>query len=107
MIPGVKFNLNGKDYLVPALNLQQMEDMASDLDIVLSSTGTVPDKERIDIMVRVIKSAINRNYPEITEQDIKNGCDANNLIDIVMAIFGTDKKKVVSTLEAIPSGSQG
>ena len=104
MVPGVKVRFaNGEEMVVPPLTLGAMEMLQDDL---LGYDGSV-SKENIATITKATHSALKRNYPDITEEKIKDELlDLGNMLDVMQAVMDvgglvrkaqeaedTDKKK--------------
>lgn len=88
LIPGVKINLNGKVFLVPALTLPEVRRLAPDLEVVRGIVG-VPTAEQVTSLVEVVRSAVVRNYPEVTAQELEEGLDMRNMIPTLQAVMAS------------------
>ena len=85
LIKGVTLNLGGEDYVMPALNLEQCEEFAEDLDNLAT---TLPVKEQRVIVVKLALAALQRNYPEMTLTKVKQLIDLGNYLEVHGAILG-------------------
>jgi|GEM_PF-252490 len=111
MIKGVSISLNGRDYIVPALNMEQLEECEADLELISQradeSGGFRALKERRAAMLRVIHVAVRRNYPDVSLEDVKKWVDLNNLNDVFDAVMGVSGLRKVEPEEGSPSGEAG
>lgn len=89
MFDGVKITIGDTDYIVPPLNLGRLRKLRAELDAVqeFRDSKTLTD-EQIDVYINVIHSALTRNYPDITREDIEDMIDLVNLGPVFKAIMG-------------------
>ena len=87
MVDGVKIRMGGQDWIVPALNLFQMEKY-EDAISSLSSLGTAATKSQRDTMIEIVHAAMSRNYKDVTLDQVKDLIDMNNLVLVVQAVMG-------------------
>jgi hypothetical protein len=84
LIKGVTLNLGGDDYVVPPLNLEQLEEHA---EIIDKLAGPLSAKEQRPLQVTLIKAALSRNYPEITAEQLRKLLDLGNLLETYLAVM--------------------
>ena len=98
MIAGVKFMLNGVEREVPPLNIKQLKMLKKefkDLEqskisaLVEGSTGraTLEDSS-FNATVKIVATAIQRNYQEYTMEMAEADIDMENMADMVQAALG-------------------
>lgn len=102
LIPGIKINMGGTEYVVPPLNFRQLEEHSEKL--VQLSRMKVGETIYTDMtkIVPVVQAALSRNYPDITEEEVRNMLDMGNyraVVDAVLAVSGLDRGK-----ELLPGG---
>jgi hypothetical protein len=90
---GVPFEDGDKFWIVPALplGLLQDPDIAAHTDKVgqpLAPNESWRDRFRSDNLV-IIKAALQRNYPDVTDADIMGFVTLENVGDVVSAAMGT------------------
>lgn len=84
---GTTVTLRGSDYVIPPLNLEQIQRLAP--DIVAMRTVTVDNAmETVPTTIRVVHDALKTNYPDITPEDVAGLVDFANLAAVVNAIMG-------------------
>ena len=82
---GTKKNIGGDNYIIPALSLKQVKNLKPEIDLVSDSTS---DQDiRFDAMSKIIFTALSRNYPDITEDQVKDMLDLNNILEIIDAVM--------------------
>ena len=86
MIDGVKIKLGEIEYVVPPLNLKSMRRLLPKLNTL--KTSGLPGDEDLTTIVDVVHSALVRNYPNMTVEDVENGLDMVNMQGIVSQVLG-------------------
>lgn len=86
---GIKVTIGGKDFIVAPLNLARIKKLRTELEAVQGFKGskTLTD-EQINIYVSIIHSALTRNYPDMTREEVEDMVDLVNLGPIFQAIMG-------------------
>lgn len=89
---GIVLAMGGRDYLVPALTLAQLDDLEPELELLEAwakapTVGRIP-KETRHAGAKVIAAALGRNYPEMTVEAALGLLDLNNFGDAIGAIVG-------------------
>ncbi len=94
LIPGVEFPFGGgKTYVVPPLSLGALERLQGKLASLSSASAT--DPESIKTVVDAAHSALKRNYPEMTRDEVAELVDLGNMhevINCVMDVAGMRRK---------------
>jgi hypothetical protein len=88
MIPGVKINLGGDEYIVPPLNFRQLEKHSKLLDELPEVLATGEVKRQWQIILTLALAALSRNYPELTLEKLKDIIDLGNLGPLTEAVMG-------------------
>lgn len=85
MIKGIQIAFaNGEVYTVPPLSLGSIELLQDDLE---TFTGTVT-RESVQTVIKATLWALQRNYPDMTEEKVKNELvDVGNMIDVMRAVM--------------------
>lgn len=108
MIPGTPVTIGGKKYLMPPLNINSMKlhkptlvrlmkgAVSGDIDPV---TAVESDLEEL---TGVIHSALKRNYPELTIEDLGEHIDLANIQELVQTAIKTSG--FVDRLEGAAAG---
>lgn len=106
---GVPFFLGGRDLLIPALSLGQVE---THYDTLAQMGNLAPGQTAIDVFrmsVPVIGAAVRRNYPEITDAELFDWIDLANfkeLAGIVQAAAGFETVRPgEAPAPALPTGA--
>jgi hypothetical protein len=98
MIRGVKIELGGREFVLPALTLDQLEELEEDIATVSKLvTGEIESfgRERYKAMARVIHAALARNYPDMAIEEVRSLLDLSNVgraWKAVMGVSGLDQK---------------
>lgn len=87
LIPGVIVNLGGTDYTVPPLSFKQLRRMLDKINLIGTIDGA-PSNEQMDAIVEVVHSALARNYPDLTPDQVEDMLDLGNAGNVVKAIMG-------------------
>lgn len=86
LIPGVEFNFGaGRVYTIPPLTLgalQRLQDKLSHLSTLASL-----DPVALAIIVETVHVALQRNYPEITAQQLSDWIDVSQLGELMGAVL--------------------
>lgn len=103
MYKGVRIEFaNGEEYIVPPLSLGSIELLQDDLD---QFTGAVT-KESVKTVVKATLMALQRNYPEMSEEKVKNELlDVGNMMQVMQAVMdigGLVRKEQEAAGEAQP-----
>jgi len=86
MLDGQKLKLGETEYTVPPLNLKAMRRLLP----AISKLRTVglPTDEDLSTIVDVVHSALLRNYPELTKDQVEEGIDMGNMKDALSVVLG-------------------
>src|ERR1017187_9580960 len=86
MLDGIKVKLNGTEFIAPPLALGALKKLLPRIT-TLNQVGGLPSAEDIDTMVVIVHSALLRNYPDITQQEVEDGLDMGNMRGTVFAVM--------------------
>lgn len=84
---GEKIKIRGREYIVPGLSFGQIERLADKIEQI-SISGNKLTKEMIQAITEITYAALSRNYPEITQDEVKEMLDTRNMQNIFEAIMG-------------------
>ncbi len=103
-IPGTPIILGGSEYIVPPLTFPQAQELERQLQLVLgpSFAGT---PGAIKAYLEVIGTAIRRNYPDVTDEQLCPMIDFGNYIAVLRAAIGTPIAPVTPFMMPAPSGT--
>lgn len=75
---------NGETFIVPPLTLGAVEQLQ---DRLLAFKGGI-DKDSISFIIEATTTALQRNYPEITQEHVKNELiDLGNMEEVIGAVL--------------------
>ncbi|RBB38909.1 hypothetical protein DPV79_16145 [Burkholderia reimsis] len=98
LIDGVSVKLGARDFVIPPLNFKLLQTLAEPLAVVNKGGSFVSDPETRAAFVAVITACVQRNYPEVTNDDMLDLLDVSNAQAAMLALLG------VSGYEAKPNG---
>jgi hypothetical protein len=81
---GVSFSFGDKTLVIPPLNLRALEQMQ---EKIAGFTGQV-NAEQVGIVADVTLAALQRNYPEMTRDEVADIIDLGNMMDVMNAVMG-------------------
>jgi hypothetical protein len=87
MIPGKKFILGGVEWEIPALTIKQVKQLEPTLlkpDYVNDALGI----EALNAAATLVHTAILRNYPEVTLDQVEEMVDLVNIVPIIQYLTG-------------------
>jgi len=97
-VPGVKFQFSGGvELTIPPLNLGALEQLAPRLEKYRGGVST----EAIGTVIDAALTALKRNYPEITREEVGDLVDMDNMIEVmacIMDVSGLKRKAQESAL---------
>jgi hypothetical protein len=82
-IKGIPLPLGGKIYIVPPLNLGTLERLQERL---ASFTGGI-DQDSVSTVLDAAHSALVRNYPELTRDQVAEVVDVANMAEVMEAVM--------------------
>jgi hypothetical protein len=92
LIDGVKVRMGGEEYILPPINLAALKRLKAQFKCLetLSPTMGPGDwtDEQVDAMITVIHSALSRNYPEITVEQLAEIIDMGSIQKVFPALAG-------------------
>jgi len=75
-LPGVKISIGGHEMIVPGLDMKRLRKV--------KRRNPVLSRETVfDIAMKIIHQALQRNYPEITLDEVEDLVDAKNAIMVL------------------------
>jgi hypothetical protein len=91
---GVALFMNGQSYLVPSLSLDQFEEHYAALTEPVAEVEGVGLFEQFKKYVPIIGVAIRRNYPEVTDVELREWLDLNTFREAFLAVQASSGLKV-------------
>lgn len=101
-IDGVTIRLGGNDYVVPPLSFKQVKKLLPRLQLLAKMDPISATPEQRTLVVELVQSALSRNYPEVTMEEVEDMLDLGNMLGVLKAVTGisglipTGENKVVS-----------
>jgi hypothetical protein len=86
MIPGVAVEMNGEEWVVPPLTLGQLRRLMPKLR-QLTQIGAAMGEEQIAVLVEIVSAALQRNYPDLTSEDVERLLDLGNASRVLNAVL--------------------
>ena len=84
LIPGTKVNLGGRIYVMPPLSLDQVQEFEE----VIKTFGTKPTlRDNMEIALPVLLVALQRNYADMTIEDLRPLMDMGNSTSTIDALW--------------------
>ena len=86
MIPGVTIAMGGRDWLVPPLTLGQLRRLMPKVR-QLTEIGASMGEAQIGVLVEIVATALQRNYPDATADMVENLLDLGNASAVLNAVL--------------------
>ena len=86
MIPGVTIAMGGRDWLVPPLTLGQLRRLMPKVR-QLTEIGASMGEAQIAVLVEIVATALQRNYPDATAEMVENLLDLGNASAVLNAVL--------------------
>ena len=86
MLPGVTVAMGGRDWLVPPLTLGQLRRLMPKVR-QLTDIGASMSEMQIAVLVEIVATAMQRNYPEATPEIVENLLDLGNASTVLNAVL--------------------
>ena len=83
-IPGTRVNLGGQDYILAPLNLFQVETLHEQILQLNAPSDNM--RENIERSLPLILASLQRNYPDITLDELRNLIDLGNFAACTRAV---------------------
>lgn len=93
---GIPFNFDGRTLIIPPLSLGAMEQLQGRLE-TMGEHITKP--EYIATVVDSVHAALQRNYPDMTREEVAGLLDLQNMQEVMACVFdvGGVKRKALET----------
>jgi hypothetical protein len=106
VIDGVTVRMGGADWVIPPLNFRLLRKLQTRLaDLTALGRSGAPTADVMDAVVDLVHPAMQRNYPEITREQVEDMLDMGNMGPTIQAIMGASG--VVQTQAGEPTRSAG
>lgn len=91
---GVPIHMNGQNYYIPSLSTRQYQEQQAFLTAGIPED--TPQEKVVTWFFPIILMAIQRNYPEVTLENLLDWLDANSVELAVKAVTGQSKLEAVN-----------
>lgn len=88
---GMPITIGGVEYIVPPLSFRKVKQLQPEIDKlsqINAASVTANSSEATEVMIKIIHSALQRNYPEITIDELEDMLDLANVRTIIQAVMG-------------------
>ena len=92
-LPGVPVVIGGHTLLVPSLSLRQFKEHYLTLTAQPENESLLDQIERV---LPVMLTAINRNYPEVSADDLRENLELATFRDVLLTVQGASGLKPVA-----------
>jgi hypothetical protein len=86
MIPGIEVAMGGRDWLIPPLTLGQLRRLMPKVR-QLTEIGASMGEPQIGVLVEIVTTALQRNYPDLTTDTVENLLDLGNAGAVLNAVL--------------------
>ena len=86
MIPGVEVAMGGETWLIPPLTLGQLRRLMPKVR-QLTEVDASMGEPQIAVLVEIVASALERNYPNVTFEQVENLLDLGNAGVVLNAVL--------------------
>lgn len=92
---GIPFNFDGRTLIIPPLSLGAMEQLQGRLE-TMGERSITP--EYIGTVVDSVHAALQRNYPDMTREEVAALLDLENMQEVMACVFdvGGVKRKALN-----------
>ncbi|KVN94977.1 hypothetical protein BGV56_00940 [Burkholderia ubonensis] len=88
LIKGVSVTLGADTYVIPPLNFRMLQDLADEIAVVNKGGSFVSDANTRAAFVSVILASIQRNYPDVSHDQLLEVLDVANAQAAMFALLG-------------------
>ena len=86
---GAWVQMGDKAYKVAPLNFKALRELAGNISALQGiEKGQMPNAEQMGILVKLAHASIQRNYPDITEEQVAEDLDFGNFTSVLNAVMG-------------------
>lgn len=86
MIPGVEIAMGGETWLIPPLTLGQLRRLMPKVR-QLTEVDASMGEPQIAVLVEIVATALQRNYPDVTFEQVENLLDLGNAGAVLNAVL--------------------
>jgi len=109
LIPGVEVAMGGENWLIPPLTLGQLRRLMPKVR-QLTEIDAAMGEAQIGILVEIVAAALQRNYPEMTQETVENLLDLGNAGAVLNAVLlgsGLKRRSSPGEAEAVATPDSG
>lgn len=99
---GVAVFMDGKEWIVPSLSVRQFRDNFEKLTKDMGELSAGNFAEKLTELMPIIKMALNRNYPELSEDQILDMLDLSTFPTVIQAIAAASGMRKAEPGESDP-----
>src|SRR5437870_3573521 len=85
-IPGVTMAMGGRDWVISPLTLGQLRRLMPKIR-ELTEIGASMDENQIGVLIEIVTVALQRNYPDITSDEVESLLDLGNANGVLHAVL--------------------
>lgn len=109
-IEGAKLILSGREFIVPPLNLGRIKKLQDELAMLamVPQDAARFEPQQLEACITVVHTALTRNYPDLTREEVEDVVDMGNMQTLMLAIMGQSgftKGEARPVTEAHPTGT--
>lgn len=110
-VAGIVLVFNGREVIVPGLSLSQVRQNRPLLSSFIEAEKLAaenPDSalDSFSTITTVVQLALSRNYPDVTEAEVENSLDLNNVKEWVAAVMGQSGFRVTREIPSVGEGAE-
>lgn len=91
LIPGLTITIGHRKLVVPPLNLARVKRLKDELAILTDkqlASGDNSGFQHMEASVTIIHTALTRNYPDLTREEVEDLVDMGNIAPVLSAVLG-------------------
>jgi hypothetical protein len=88
MVPGTVVPIGGEDFIVPPLSITQLRAFLPRVQQLVGLDAAQMGDAQLEVLVAIITTALQRNYPELTTAKVEEILDLGNALPVLNAILG-------------------
>jgi hypothetical protein len=100
-VKGIPLELGGVTRIVPPLSLGALEQLQ---DGLANFTGDIREPQQITTLIAAAHSALRRNYPDVTREDVADWIDLENALQVMEAVMDVSGLKRKAKEAALAQG---
>jgi hypothetical protein len=101
MIEGTIIAMGGQEWTVPPLSLAQLREFLPKVQQLSGLAAGDMGVAQLGMLVEIVTAAMQRNYPDLTPDQVENFLDLGNALPVLTAILGSVR---IPAPEPLPVG---